>query len=173
MLACIPERTAGAVMPVIALVPVALYLLLLIGSGVYAASRREGGRDLYRPDAVKAAAVALVAVLGVVPTELLSILWLTVLQDYLEVTAYLFVLVTTPVVAVLTTIQALALSRVYRARPVLLAAVHLGVYAAAYAFWLSLMFNPPGDIVRFAAVVLIVGAIVMALFARFAWRRPG
>lgn len=173
MLACIPGRTAGAVMPVIALVPAALYLLLLIGSGVYAATRREGGRDLYRPDAVKVAAVALVAVLGVVPTELLSILWLTVLQDYFEVTAYLFFLVTTPVVAVLTTIQAFALSRVYRARPVLLAVVHLAVYAAAYAFWLSLMFNPPGDIARFAAVVLIVGGIVMALFARFAWRRPG
>ena len=160
-------------MPVIALVAATLYLLLLIGSGVYGATRGEGGRDLYRPDAVKIAAVALVAVLGVLPTEMLSILWLTVLQDFVDVTAYLFVLVTTPVVAVLTTIQAFALSRVYRARPVLLAAVHVGVYAGAYAFWLSQAFNPPGDVARFAAVVLIVGGIVMALFARFAWRRPG
>ena len=173
MLARISERTAGAVMPVIALVAAALYVLLLIGSGVHAVTRREGGRDLYRPDAVKVAAVALVGVLGVLPTEILSILWLTVLQDYLDVTAYLFVVVTTPVVAVLTAIQALALSRVYRARPVLLAAVHLGAYAASYAFWLSQAFNPPGDIVRFAAVVLVAGGIVMALFARFAWRRPG
>ena len=57
-------------------------------------------------------------------------------------------------------------------RPVLLAAVYVGVYAATYAFCLSRIFNPPGDMVRYAAVVLIVGAIVMALFARFAWRRP-
>ncbi|MDE0348566.1 MAG: hypothetical protein OXM56_02495 [Gammaproteobacteria bacterium] len=160
-------------MVVITLVAATLYVLLLVASGVYGATRKEGGRDLYRPAAVKVAAVALVAVLGVLPTEMLSVLWLTVLQDFVDVTAYLFVLVTTPVVAVLSTVQAFALSRVYRARPVLLAAVYVGVYAASYAFWLSQAFNPPGDIVRFAAVVLIVGGIVMALFARFAWRRPG
>ena len=43
------------------------------------------------------------------------------------------------------------------------------IYAATYAFWLSRIFNPPGDLVRYAAaVVLIVGGVVMALFARFA-----
>ena len=46
------------------------------------------------------------------------------------------------------------------------------VYAATYAFWLSRIFNPPADIARYAAVVLIVGGIVMALFARFALRHP-
>ena len=59
----------------------------------------------------------------------------------------------------------------YQARPALLTVVYLGVYAATYAFWLSRVFNPPGDLVRYAAVVLIVGGIVMALFARFAWYR--
>lgn len=160
-------------MVVITLVAATLYVLFLVGAGVYVATRKEGGRDLYRPAAAQVAAVALVAVLGVLPTEMLSVLWLTVLQDFVDVTAYLFVLVTTPVVAVLSTAQASALSRVYRARPVLLGAVYVGVYAASYAFWLSWVFNPPGDVARFAAVVLIVGAIVMALFARFAWRRPG
>ena len=110
--------------------------------------------------------------LGVLPTEILGVLWLTVLQDHFDVTAYLFFLITTPVVAVMATVQAFALSRIYRARPILLGAVYLGVYAATYVLWLSRLFNPPGDLASFAAVVLVVGGIVMTLFARFVWRRP-
>ena len=150
-----------------------LYLLLLIGSGVYGATRKAGGRDLFRSDAVKVVTVALVATFGVLPTEVLGFLWMTLLRDHFDVTAYLFFVVTVPVVGTMTAIQAFALSRVYRARPVLLGAVYVGVYAATYVFWLSRIFNPPGDLVRYAAVVLVVGGIVMALFARFAWRRPG
>ena len=97
---------------------------------------------------------------------------MTLLQDHFDLTAYLFFLVTGPAVGAMAAIQAFALSRVYRPRPLLLATVYVGVYAATYAFWLSRIFNPPGDLVRYAAVVLIVGGIVMALFARFAWRRP-
>ena len=161
-----------AAVPVILLVSATLYLLLLIGCGVYGETRKEGGRDLFRSDAVKVVTVALVAALGVLPTEVLGILWIALLRDYLDVTAYLFFLVTGPVVGAMVAIQAFALSRVYQARPVLLAAVYLGVYAATYALWLSRIFNPPGDIARYVAVVLIVGGIIMALFARFAWRRP-
>ena len=149
-----------------------LYLLVLIGSGVYGATRKEGGRDLFRSDAVKVVAVALVAVLGVLPTEVLGFVLMALLREYLDVTAYLFFLVTGPVVGAMAAIQAFALSRIYQARPMLLPAVYVGVYAATYAFWLSRIFNPPGDILRYAAVVIIVGGIVMALFARFAWRRP-
>ena len=149
-----------------------LYLLVLIGSGVYGATRKEGGRDLFRSDVVKVVAVALVAVLGVLPTEVLGFLLMALLREYLDVTAYLFFLVTGPVVGAMAAIQAFALSRVYQARPMLLPAVYVGVYAATYAFWLSRIFNPPADIVRYAAVVIIVGGIVMALFARLSWRRP-
>ena len=157
---------------VVILASATLYLLLLIGSGVYGATRKEGGRDLFRSDAVKVVIVALVAAFGVLPTEVLGFLWMTLLRDHFDVTAYLFFLVTGPVVGAMTAIQAIVLSRVYQARPVLLAAVYVGIYAATYVFWLSRIFNPPGDLVRYAAVVLIVGGIVMALFARFAWRRP-
>ncbi|MDE0420581.1 MAG: hypothetical protein OXK76_06805 [Gammaproteobacteria bacterium] len=159
-------------LPVIILVSATLYLLLLVGSGIYGATRKEGGSDLFRSDAVKVVTVALVAAFGVLPTEVLGFLWMTLVRDHFDVTAYLFFLVTGPAVAAMAAIQAFVLSRVYQARPVLLAAVYLGVYAATYAFWLSRIFNPPGDLVRYAAVVLIVGGIVMALFARFAWRRP-
>ncbi|MDE0348904.1 MAG: hypothetical protein OXM56_04265 [Gammaproteobacteria bacterium] len=159
-------------MLVIVLISAAVYLLLLIGSSVYGATRREGRGDLLRSDAAKALTVALVAAFGVLPTEPLSVLWLTLLQDHVDVTAYLFFLVPGPVVAVMAAIQAFVLARIYRARPVVLAAVYVGVYAATYAFWLSRIFNPPGDIARYAAVVLIVGGVVMALFVRFVWRRP-
>ena len=159
-------------MPVAILASATLYLLLLIGSGVYGTTRKEGGRDLFRSDAVKVVTVALVAAFGVLPTEVLGFLWMTLLRDHFDVTAYLFYLVTGPAVGVMAAIQALVLSRIYRARPVLLAAVYVGVYAATYVFWLSRIFNPPGDLVRYAAVVLVVGGIVMALFARFVWRRP-
>ena len=161
-----------AAVPAILLVSATLYLLLLIGCGVYGATRKEGGRDLFCSDAVKVVTVALVAALGVLPTEVLGILWIALLRGYLDVTAHLFFLITGPVVGAMVAIQAFALSRVYQARPVPLAAVYLGVYAATYAFWLSRIFNPPGDIARYVAVVLIVGGIIMALFARFAWRRP-
>lgn len=159
-------------MSVIFLGSATLYLLLLIGSGVYGATRREGSSDLFRPDGAKVVTVVLVAASGVLPTEVVGILWMTLLRDYFDVTGYLFFLVIGPAVGMMATIQAFALSRIYEARPVLLAAVYLGVYASTYAFWLSQVFNPPGDIVRYAAVVLVVGGIVMALFARFAWRRP-
>ena len=161
-----------AALSVVILASATLYLLVLIGSGVYGATRKEGGRDLFRSDAVKVVTVALVAAFGVLPTEVLGFLWMTLVRDHFDVTTYLFFLVTGPVVAAMTTIQAFVLSRIYRVRPVLLAAVYVGVYAATYVFWLSRIFNPPGDLVRYAAVVLIVGGIVMALFARFAWRRP-
>ena len=162
----------SAVLPAIILVSATLYLVLLIGSAVYGATRKEGGRDLFRSDAVKVVTVALVAAFGVLPTEVLGFLWMTLVRGYFDVTAYLFFLVTAPAVGAMAAIQAFALSRIYRARPVHLAAVYVGVYAATYAFWLSRIFNPPGDLARYAAVVLVVGGIVMALFARFAWRRP-
>lgn len=157
---------------VVILASATLYLLLLIGGGVYGATRKEGGRDLFRSDAVKVVIAALVAAFGVLPTEVLGFLWMTLLRDHFDVTANLFFLVTGPAVGAMTAIQAFVLSRVYRARPVLLAAVYVGVYAASYVFWLSRIFNPPGDLLRYAAVVLIVGGIVMALFARIASRRP-
>ena len=150
----------------------AVYLALLTLIGVYAATRRDGRGDYLRSTAARLTAVGVVALLGVLPTEVLSIVWLTLLQDHVEVTANLFVLVPAPVVAVMVAVQALVLSRVYRTRPLLFAAVYLGVYALAYAFWLSRLFNPPGDIARYAVVILIVGALVMALFGRFVWRRP-
>ncbi len=160
------------VVPVMILVSATLYLLLLIWSGVYGATRREGSRDLFRSDAVKVATIALVAVFGVLPTEVLGILLLTLLSDHFDVTTHLFFLIAAPAVAIMATLQAFALSRIYRARPMLLSAVYLGVYAATYAFWLSRLFNPPADLASYAAVVLIAGGVVMALFARFAWRDP-
>lgn len=161
-----------AALLVVIAVSATLYLLVLIGSGVYGATRKEGDRDLFRSDAVKVVAVALVAVLGVLPTEVLGFLWMALLRSYFDVTAYLFFLVTGPVVGAMAATQAFALSRIYRTRPMLLAAVYVVAYAATYAFWLSLIFNPPGDVLRYAAIVVIVGGIIMVLFARFAWRRP-
>jgi len=161
----------SAVLPAIILVSATLYLVLLVGSAVYGATRKQGGRDLFRSDAVKVVTVALVAAFGVLPTEVLGFLWMALVRDYFDVTATLFFLVTAPAVGAMAAIQAFALSRIYQARPVLLPAVYVGVYAATYAFWLSRIFNPPGDVARYAAVVLIVGGIVMALFARFAWHR--
>lgn len=161
-----------AALLVVILASATLYLLVLIGSGVHGATRKEGSRDLFRSDAVKVVTVVLLAASGVLPTEVLGFLWMGLLRDYFDVTAYLFFLVTGPVVAAMAAIQAFVLSRIYQARPMLLATVYVGVYAATYAFWLSRIFNPPGDVVRYAAVILVVAGIIMVLFARFAWRRP-
>lgn len=117
------------------------------------------------------AVIVAVAVLGVLPTEILSIIWIAVLQRYAEVTAHLFVLVSAPIVAGMVAIQAFMLARIYRPLPILLPAVYLGVFAAAYAFWLSRLFNPPADIARYVLVILLVGSVVLGLVGRFAWRR--
>ena len=148
-----------------------VYLVSIIGIGVYSATRGEGRGDWFQSDAVKYVAVVVVALSSVLPTELMSIRWMALLQRDAEVTANLFVLVPVPVVALMVALQAFVLSRVYRARPLLFAAVFLGVHAAGYALWLTRLFNPPADAARYAAVVLVVGGVVMWLFTRFVWRR--
>lgn len=164
------ELSAFAGLVIRSSVPV--YIVSLVAIGAYAATRREGRGDWFRSDAAKAAAVVVVALSSVLPTELLSIAWLTLLQRYAEVTAYLFLLVSAPVVALLVALQALV-TRVYRPRPLPYAALFLGVHALGYSLWLLRLFNPPADVARYAAVVLVVGGLVMWLFARLAWRRPG
>ena len=161
--------------PVRLLIPLSalLYLGALLFIGIYGATRKEGRGDWFRSGAVQVAAVVFVAIVSVLPTEIASIAWIGVLQDHADVTANLFVLVSAPAVAVMIALQALVLSRVYGRQPLRNAAVFLVVHAATYAFWLSRIFNPPADIASYAAVILVMGGIVMALFARFVWRRPG
>ena len=149
-----------------------LYLGTLIFVGVYSATRREGRGDWFRSGAAQAAAVVGVAIVSVLPTEVLSIVWLTRLRDHFDVTANLFVLVPAPVIAVMIALQARVLARAYRPRPLVHSAIFLVVHAATYAYWLSRLYNPPADIASYAGVILVVGAIVMVLFARFVWRRP-
>ena len=149
-----------------------LYLGTLIFVGVYSATRREGRGDWFRSGAAQAAAVVGVAIVSVLPTEVLSIVWLTRLRDHFDVTANLFVLVPAPVIAVMIALQARVLARAYRPRPLVHSAIFLVVHAATYAYWLSRLYNPPADIASYAGVILVVGAIVMTLFARFVWRRP-
>ncbi len=117
------------------------------------------------------AVIAVMAVLAVLPTEILSIIWMSLLQQLAEVTANLFVLIPVPIVAAMVAVQALVLARVYRPQPLLLSAVYLVVFAAAYAFWLSRLFNPPADIARYVLVILVVGCIVFGFVWRFIWRR--
>ena len=149
----------------------AAFLAVLILIGAYTATRREGGSDYFSSDAVKLTAVIVVALLSALPTEILSIIWLTLLQDHVDATGNLFLLVIAPAVAAIVAVQALVLSRAYRRKPLLFAAVYLGIYAVTHAFWLSRLFNPPGDIAGYAAIILIVGSLVMALVARFVWHR--
>ena len=149
-----------------------LYLGALIFIGVYGATRREGRSDWFRSRAVQVGAVVFVAIVSVLPTEVLSIIWITRLQDHFDVTANLFFLVPAPVVAVLVALQARVLAPAYRPRPLVHSAVFVVVHAATYSYWLSRLYNPPGDIASYAAVILVVGGVVMALFARFVWRAP-
>ena len=161
--------------PVRLLIPLSalLYLGALIFIGVYSATRKEGRGDWFGSGAVQVAAVALVAIVSVLPTEIASIAWIGALQNQADVTANLFVLVSAPAIAAMIALQALVLSRVYGRQPLRNAAVFLAVHAATYVYWLSRLYNPPADLASYAAVILVTGGIVMALFARFVWRRPG
>lgn len=156
--------------------PAALPLIILGVSLTYLATlivfwvRSRRGRT--PSGAAGIAIIVAVAVLGVLPTEILSIIWIGLLQRHAEVTANLFILVPTPIIAVMVAIQALLLSRIYRNRPLILSAIYLGVFAAAYAFWLSRLFNPPADIVRYVLVILLCGAVVVGLIWRLVWQRP-
>ncbi len=153
-----------AALPFIVFGLVLTYLALLTVLCVRAARGRV-------PSGIASAAlVALVALLGVLPTEFFSIAWITVLQNHADVTANLFILIPAPVVALMVAIQAIMLARVYRPRPLLLACVYLGVCAVAYALWLNLLFNPPADIARYLLTIFVVGLIVFGLVWRFVWR---
>ena len=147
------------------------WLLLLIGAGVYAATRKEGGSDWFNSGAVRVRAIVAAALLSAVPTDILTAIWLSVVSEHVDATANLFLVAVAPVVAVIVTLQALALSRAYRPRPLLNGAIYLGVYAAAHAIWLSRLLNPAQDIIRHAAVILIVGSLVLLVFWTFRWRQ--
>ncbi|MCY4563856.1 MAG: hypothetical protein OXE40_05160 [Gammaproteobacteria bacterium] len=150
------------------------YVVALIAIGIYVTTRVARGRDYFISDRVKLTAVIGFALLGVIPTDVLTAIWLTVARNYVDVTANLnlFLVGVAPVVTAIVAVQALLLSRAYRSRPLLHGAIYLGVYMAAHAAWMNTLFNPPEDIVRYAAVILIFGFLVMAIVGRFVWLRP-
>lgn len=153
---------------------VVAYVVVLIAVGVYVAIRANSGRDYFASDGMKLAAVIAFALLSAIPTDILTAMWLRVVRNFIDVTASLnlFLVAVAPVVTAIVAIQALLLSRAYRSRPLLHGGIYLGVYAAAHAFWMNLLFNPPEDIVRYAATILIFGFLVMAIIGRFVWLRP-
>ena len=152
---------------------VATYFAALIAVGIHVAVRVLRGSDYFTSNRVQLAAVIGFALLGVIPTDVLTAIWLAVVRDYLDVTANLnvFLVAVAPVVTAIVAVQALLLSRAYRSRPLLYGAIYLGVYAAGHAFWMNLLFNPPADIVRYAAVILIFGFLVLAVAGRCVWLR--
>ncbi len=153
---------------------VVVYAIALIAVGIYVATRVVGGGDYFQSDGVKLALVVVFALLSVIPTDILTAIWLSVVRNYIDVTANLnlFLVAVAPVVTVVVAVQALLLSRAYRSRPLLYGAIFLGIYAAAHASWMARLFNPVEDIVRYAAVILIFGLLVMAIVGRLLWRRP-
>ena len=153
---------------------VVAYGIALAAVGVYVAVRVRGGNDYFVSGAAKLTAVIAFALLSAIPTDILTAAWLTVARDHVDITAHLnlFLMGVAPVVTAIVAVQALLLSRAYRSRPLLHGAIYLGVYAAAHACWMNLLFNPPEDIVRYAAVILIFGSLVMLIVGRFVWLRP-
>ena len=103
----------------------ATYGIGLIAVVIYVATRVEGGSDLFGSDAVKLAAVIVFALLGAIPTDVLTSLWLGVVRDHIEVAANLnlYVVAVPPAVAVVVAVQAIVLSRAYRPRPLLYGAI--------------------------------------------------
>ena len=152
---------------------VVVYGIVLIAVGIYVATRVMGGSDYFKSDGVKLAAVIVFALLSTIPTDVLTAIWLTVVRDHIDVTANLnlFLVAVAPVVTAVVAVQALLLSRAYRSRPLLHGAIFLGLYAAAHASWMARLFNPVEDIVRYAAVILIFGFLVMAIIGKFVWLR--
>ena len=150
------------------------FVVVLIAVGIYVAIREKRGLDYFASDGRKLAAVIAFALLSAIPTDILTAMWLGVVRDFIDVTASLnlFPVAVAPVVTAIVAVQALLLSRVYRSRPLRYGAIYLGVYASAHAFWMNLLFNPPEDIVRYAATILIFGSLVMAIIGRLVWLRP-
>ena len=159
------------VLSVVAPTSFLVFFVILIGVGIYGATRREGRGDVLRGHGVQLALIVLMGLASVLPTEIVSIMWLTSLQRGFEITANLFVLVPLPIIAVMVALQGIVLARLYRSRPLLHGAVYLGVFAVAYASWLTRLFNPPGDVARYVVIILFVGGIVLSLVSRLVWQR--
>lgn len=149
------------------------YVVSLAGVGIYIAVRAKSGRDYFVSKRTRLAAMIVFALLSVIPTDILTAIWLSVVRDYVDVSTKvnLFLMAVAPVVAVLVAVQALLLARAYRPRPMPNAAIFVALYAAAHATWLNILFNPLPDIIGHAVVILIVGSIVMAVVGRLVWRR--
>ena len=150
------------------------YATALVAVGIYVAIRSKGGSDYFISDRVKLVAVIAFALLSTIPTDVLTAMWLRAVRGHIDVTAglNLFLFGIAPVVAVIVAVQALLLSRAYRARPVLHGALFLGVYVVAHACWMNTLFNPVQDILRSEAAALVVGLLVLAIVNRFVWSRP-
>ena len=151
-----------------------VYVVSLVAIGSYVATRAMRGGDYFTSNGVQFTVVIGFALLSAIPTDVLTAMWLTVVRGYVDVTANLnlFLVGVAPVVTAIVAVQALLLSRAYRSRPLLYGAIYIGVYMAAHAAWMNTLFNPPEDIVRYAAVILIFGFLVMAIVGRFVWLRP-
>ncbi len=148
------------------------YVLALLVVGIYVLARPAGRGGFFESERARFAAVIVLALLSVIPTDLLTAIWLGVVSGYIDVADRLSLLLAgvAPVVAAIVGIQALLLARAYRPQPALRACVFLGLYAAVHALWMRSLFNPIGDIAGHAAIILVVGALTMVVVSRLIWR---
>lgn len=98
-----------------------------------------------------------------------SVLWMRLMPMSLDLTANYILMVVLPVVLVLHFSMALILWKAFEPAPFPGSATYLGTHAAAQAFMLALLNNPPMDIVEVVLTLLASGTIILYVFDRYFW----
>ena len=118
-------------------------------------------------------AIILLIVMGlasVIGSEMLSIVALSNAPSGFDLTGNFFMTLVLPSVAIVVTLNALILWKVFSRRTGLRSAIYAATYALAYLGVLANFNNPPGDIATYVAIVLIAAALILGGFYALFWR---
>ena len=118
--------------------------------------------------------IAMIVIAGLVSvalTEMVALLWMTYAPPSIDLVGNFFLMTVLPSVAIVVSMAALALWRLFARNPLRNTLIYSGVYLIGQAFVLSQFGNPPSTLFYYATIVLCVCGVVFTLFYRLAWSK--
>jgi len=121
---------------------------------------------------MKIAIVVFAGLFSVVLTEVVAIVWMTNAPASIDLLGNFFLMTVLPSVTIVVLVAAVALWKLFAAKPLRNASIYSGVYLLAQGFVLNLFGNPPIHLLYYATIVACVCGMVFTLFNRFVWSEP-
>ena len=121
---------------------------------------------------MKIAIVIFAGLFSVVLTEVVAIVWMTNAPASIDLLGNFFLMTVLPSVTIVVLVAAVALWKLFAAKPLRNASIYSGVYLLAQGFVLNLFGNPPIHLLYYATIVACVCGVIFTLFNRFVWSEP-